>query len=106
MPNGKGFLTPVSARPQDAADMVVETDIDEVRQWIAAGRDGNSDTQGRLFERCRNYLLLVAERELDPLNHAGQAVRRYWQVIQLRNSERKAFDEIGGLMEARPRFVA
>lgn len=49
-----------------AHDITVELDFDEVREWIAAGRGGCVDSQGKLFERCRNYLLLVANRELDP----------------------------------------
>lgn len=178
-------------------DMAVELELDEVGEWIAAGRNGCAASQGKLFERCRNYLLLVANRELDPAlrcklgasdlvqetfinaqrgfgqfrgeseeeligwlhrilhNHAGQAVRRYrctdkrnirnerslsestddsrgWQiagdvetpsrqlaateqadslaaavrrlpehyrqVIQLRNTDRKSFEEIGQLL--------
>ncbi|HQU42903.1 MAG TPA: hypothetical protein PK867_08820, partial [Pirellulales bacterium] len=32
---------------------------------IASGHDGCVDARGKLFEHCRQYLLLVAERELD-----------------------------------------
>ncbi|HVA48406.1 MAG TPA: sigma-70 family RNA polymerase sigma factor [Pirellulales bacterium] len=46
-------------------DAAVESVV-EVRRQIAAGRGGSADARGRLFERCRQYLLLVAERELDP----------------------------------------
>lgn len=47
-------------------DIAVEPDLDELRGWIAAGREGCADSQGKLFDRCRHYLLLVAERELSP----------------------------------------
>ncbi|HUY36583.1 MAG TPA: sigma-70 family RNA polymerase sigma factor [Pirellulales bacterium] len=48
-----------------AHDAAVESVVD-VRRRIAAGRGGSADARGMLFERCRQYLLLVAERELDP----------------------------------------
>jgi RNA polymerase sigma-70 factor (ECF subfamily) len=32
---------------------------------LAAARSGQTDAMGRAFEACRNYLLLVAEREMD-----------------------------------------
>lgn len=38
----------------------------EIRQWLADARDGSSDALGQALEACRAYLLLVAERELDP----------------------------------------
>ena len=47
---------------QDAVGLQVDTDV---QGWIDEGRDGSADAQGRLFERCRNYLLLVAEHQLD-----------------------------------------
>ena len=37
----------------------------EASAWIAAGRGGSADARGKLFERCRHYLLLVAEHEVD-----------------------------------------
>jgi RNA polymerase sigma-70 factor (ECF subfamily) len=37
----------------------------DTRDWISEGRGGSADARGRLFERCRQYLLLVAEHELD-----------------------------------------
>ena len=43
-------------------DVVCESVTDN----IAAGRGGSVDARGRLFKQCRDYLLLVAERELDP----------------------------------------
>ncbi|HET6880232.1 MAG TPA: sigma-70 family RNA polymerase sigma factor [Pirellulales bacterium] len=180
-----------------AQDMAFEVAAAEALDAIVAGREGSADARGKLFERCRDYLLLVAERELDPglqgkmgasdlvqqtfldaeqgfeafrgqteqeliawlnrilQNRAGQAVRQYrlaakrnvrserslsawgeWQlaadvetpsrqvaaaeeadrlaaalaclpnhyqtVIQLRNTERKSFDEIGALMGRSP----
>lgn len=37
----------------------------EVEQWIADARHGCSESLGHLAERCRQYLLLVANRELE-----------------------------------------
>ena len=34
--------------------------------WIAAARDGSTDALGQLLETCRQYLLLVANQELNP----------------------------------------
>ncbi len=38
--------------------------VDECQVWIAAARDGCSDSFGRLIERCYRYLVLCADREL------------------------------------------
>jgi RNA polymerase sigma-70 factor (ECF subfamily) len=35
-------------------------------QLLAAARAGSADALGRVLETCRRYLLLVAERQLDP----------------------------------------
>ncbi len=34
--------------------------------WLTAARAGSPEALGRALEACRRYLLLVAERELDP----------------------------------------
>lgn len=181
-------------------DLAVDAGSAQTSSFIAEGRRGCADARGKLYERCRDYLLLVAQHELDPglrgktgasdlvqeafldaergfaefrgqtesellawlrriLKHrAGQAVRKYrlaakrdvrgecslsaWvdapfaadvdtpsgcvvaaeeadrlsaalaclpdhyqTVIQLRNTERKSFDEIGELMERSPEAV-
>ena len=181
-------------------DLVVDAVSAQIVSFIQEGRRGSADARGKLFERCRDYLLLVAERELDQglrgkmgasdlvqqayldaergfgefrghterellawlrrilENRAGQAVRQYrlaakrnvrserslsawgeWQlasdvetpsrqvaadeeadrltlalsrlpghyqdVIQLRNTERRSFDEIGALMGRSPEAV-
>jgi RNA polymerase sigma-70 factor (ECF subfamily) len=39
---------------------------DESVRLLAEARGGSGAALGRLFEGCRNYLLLVARRELDP----------------------------------------
>jgi RNA polymerase sigma-70 factor, ECF subfamily len=39
---------------------------DEFAGWLSAARAGSSEALGRVLETCRNYLLLVAERDLDP----------------------------------------
>lgn len=185
-----------------AHDVADEREPVDTRAFIAAGRNGSADARGDFFDRCREYLLLVAERELDPAlrgklgasdlvqqtfldaehgfaefrgqseaellawlrrileNRAGQAVRQYrltakrnvrserpldvWgndgmqlaadietpsrqvalaeetdrlllalsrlpghyqEVIRLRNTERKSFDEIGALMDRSPEAV-
>lgn len=49
----------------EARDAAVEL-VANARDWIVEGRNGSADARGMLFERCRQYLLLVAERELDP----------------------------------------
>lgn len=38
----------------------------DVRTSLAAARAGSREALGRLFEGYRNYLLLIADRELDP----------------------------------------
>jgi RNA polymerase sigma-70 factor, ECF subfamily len=37
----------------------------DVEQWIADARGGCAESLGRLADRCRQYLLLVANQELD-----------------------------------------
>jgi len=39
---------------------------DEFAGWLTAARAGSSEALSRILEACRNYLLLVAERDLDP----------------------------------------
>ena len=46
--------------------MAVEEAVADIGEFLIAGREGSADARGMLFERCRNYLLLVADRELDP----------------------------------------
>jgi RNA polymerase sigma-70 factor, ECF subfamily len=38
----------------------------DVDLWLRAAQGGSSDALGRLLESCRQYLLLVANRECDP----------------------------------------
>jgi RNA polymerase sigma-70 factor (ECF subfamily) len=38
----------------------------EAARWLAAARAGSPEALGQLLEECRDYLLLVADRELDP----------------------------------------
>ena len=49
-----------------ALDKAVEATVDDTRASILAGRAGSADARGKMFERCRHYLLLVADRDLDP----------------------------------------
>src|SRR5262245_32188049 len=37
----------------------------DAAQWLSAARGGSREALGRLLEACRDYLLLVANRELD-----------------------------------------
>jgi RNA polymerase sigma-70 factor, ECF subfamily len=49
-----------------AHDVATEQEVAQAGASIVAGREGSADARGKLFERCRDYLLLVAEHELDP----------------------------------------
>ncbi len=40
--------------------------IQDAAQWLPRARTGSSEALGQLLEACRGYLLLVAQRELDP----------------------------------------
>ncbi len=37
-----------------------------MQKWLAAAQEGSADALGQALEACRAYLLLVAEREMDP----------------------------------------
>jgi RNA polymerase sigma-70 factor (ECF subfamily) len=39
---------------------------EDAAQWLPAARAGSAEALGRVLEACRGYLLLVAQRELDP----------------------------------------
>ena len=39
---------------------------DQMDVWITAARNGSSNALGQLLESCRQYLLLVANQELNP----------------------------------------
>jgi RNA polymerase sigma-70 factor (ECF subfamily) len=39
-------------------------------QWLPSARAGSREALGKALETCRNYLLLVAERMMDPELHA------------------------------------
>ena len=38
----------------------------ELAQWLAAARGGSREALGQALDACRRYLLIVAQRELDP----------------------------------------
>jgi RNA polymerase sigma-70 factor (ECF subfamily) len=38
----------------------------DASQWLPAARAGSNEALGQALESCRRYLLLVADRELDP----------------------------------------
>jgi RNA polymerase sigma-70 factor, ECF subfamily len=37
-----------------------------IPRWLAEARAGSREALGRAFDACRNYLLLIAEKNLDP----------------------------------------
>jgi RNA polymerase sigma-70 factor (ECF subfamily) len=39
---------------------------EDLASWLAAARGGSPEALGRALETCRDYLLLIAGRELDP----------------------------------------
>lgn len=39
---------------------------EQVPEWLAAAQNGSTDALGQALEACRAYLLMVAEREIDP----------------------------------------
>ncbi|MBX3420904.1 MAG: sigma-70 family RNA polymerase sigma factor [Pirellulaceae bacterium] len=41
-------------------------DVHRIQQWLSEAQAGSNDALGQALEACRAYLLLVAERELDP----------------------------------------
>ena len=41
-------------------------DNHRIQEWLSKAQAGSSDALGQALEACRAYLLLVAERELDP----------------------------------------
>jgi RNA polymerase sigma-70 factor, ECF subfamily len=74
----------------------------EVDEWLAAARFGASDALGHLLESCRQYLLSVANAELDSRlrNKAGAS-----DLVQETFLEaQRIFDRFGGgsLEELRP----
>jgi RNA polymerase sigma-70 factor, ECF subfamily len=40
--------------------------VPDAGPWLAAARAGSADALGQALEACRFYLLLIAQRELDP----------------------------------------
>lgn len=50
---------------KQSRDAACEANDEAIDAWIVAGRNGSTDARGKLFQRCRNYLLLVAERKLE-----------------------------------------
>lgn len=41
-------------------------DAEDLPQWLQSARGGSAEALGSAFEACRAYLLLIANRELDP----------------------------------------
>jgi RNA polymerase sigma-70 factor (ECF subfamily) len=42
----------------------------DLAHWLPAARTGSHEALGRILEACRPYLLLIAQKELDPALHA------------------------------------
>jgi RNA polymerase sigma-70 factor (ECF subfamily) len=49
-----------------ARDGTDDLTIDQAPAWLLASGGSSADARGKLLERYRDYLLLVAERELEP----------------------------------------
>ena len=47
-----------------------DSSLTELESWILAARQGNREALGRALSSVRDYLLLVANEELDPALHA------------------------------------
>src|SRR5262249_58653458 len=41
-------------------------EMGELAQWLSAARAGSREALGQALDACRQYLLIVARRELDP----------------------------------------
>ena len=71
---------------------------DRAAPWLAAARDGSRDALGQALEACRNYLLLIADRELGadlrPKGGASDLVQETFIEAQ------RDFDRFGGATEA------
>jgi RNA polymerase sigma-70 factor (ECF subfamily) len=48
-------------------------DSGDVERWLREARAGSQEALGHLFQLCRHYLLLVANKELDPMFQAKVA---------------------------------
>src|ERR1700693_3569753 len=44
----------------------MSTGVQDAGQWLAAARAGSADALGQALDACRDYLLLIAQQELDP----------------------------------------
>jgi RNA polymerase sigma-70 factor (ECF subfamily) len=44
----------------------VASPSEDATHWLALARTGSAEALGQVLEACRGYLLLVAQRELDP----------------------------------------
>ena len=71
LPPGRGsvstfrpFCGETASMKMPAHDASCETEAEAIRAWIADGQNGSPEARGKLFERCRDYLLLVARRNL------------------------------------------
>jgi RNA polymerase sigma-70 factor (ECF subfamily) len=72
-----------------------------ILRWLPEARAGSSEALGRLLEACRRYLLLVAERELDPALRPKGGASDLVQETFL--DARRAFDRFQGESEAEVR---
>jgi len=63
-------------------------------QWLSAARAGSKDALGQILQACRGYLLLVAERKLDPHLHAKGGASDLVQETLL--DAYRAFDQFRG----------
>src|SRR5262249_59553636 len=70
----------------------------EAARWLPAARAGSREALGQALEECRGYLLLLAQRELDPaLQPKGGASDLVQQTFL---EAQKDFDRFQGDSEA------
>jgi RNA polymerase sigma-70 factor (ECF subfamily) len=67
-------------------------------EWLAAARAGSPGALGEVFEACRNYLLMIANRELDADLQAKGGASDLVQETFL--EAQQAFDRFRGATEA------
>jgi RNA polymerase sigma-70 factor (ECF subfamily) len=76
----------------------VDGDIRTTEDWLTAARGGSADALGAALESCRAYLLLVAEKEMDPrLKAKGGASDLVQQTFM---EAQQAFGRFSGTHEA------
>src|SRR5262252_7421230 len=71
--------------------------IGDAARWLGAARAGSTEALGQLLDGCRDYLCLVAERELDPDLRAKGGISDLVQETML--DAVRDFQQFGGTTE-------